>query len=193
MAYNHNRHNNNNNGGGGIEWGITLCVAAALVIITGLPSVVVGLLLWWLTPRTSWTWYLWFVLTLAGAGLIFYFYTHGLERMLIKEWSDYYLAFLHANFDVRLLPLHHLWPETWPIWLRTLPAAGFVALLQETNAQRQPGQTQRKLEQEEQRRLRRIDRRGQRARRQAQRPEHVPDAIGGSMVIGVVIDDQEQE
>lgn len=178
----------------GFEWGITVAAIAFLVIITGLPSVVVGLLAQRYTyDRYSWSWIFWFLLLFPSAYLIYVLYTHGLDRLLMKEWLDYIRTIEHYQTDFLHWNIKQLWSDTWPVWLRTLAAVPWVAFFQECVVRGQGGQTSKYLEQHERRRLRSIKRGKRRARRRTQHPSRLPDAVGDMMVIGVPIHDEEQE
>ncbi len=130
--------------------------------------------------------------TFIGAGLTYYLFTHGLERMITTQLTDFALAIKQHHADVTQWNLSRLWSETWPVWVRTVAVTPVVAFWRELEARRNGG-SEEILHQQEFKRQRLMGRSKSRATRRARRPGHIPDAVNGQMVVGVPIDDERAE
>lgn len=176
-------------------WPLIGALLALLLFLVAFPGLVVGFFVQRFTSRYSWSFAFWFFLLLPGAYLLYVLSQHDLTQMMVRELTDYLLTAKHAQLNLAQWNFKHLWSETWPVWLRTLALIPVVGLWQEvsTNASKRGSQTTSTLVQQERRRQRRLVRAQQRARKRTRRPERLPDVVGGMMVIGVPIDDEEQE
>ncbi len=174
--------------------GIATILIAFAIILIGLPAVIIGILIARVVAaRISWSFWLWFLLIAPSCYTLYIFTQHGFVTMVARECADYILTIEHHQFDLTQWNIVHLWSETWPIWVHILVAIPIVALFQDLSLKVQGGQTTRHLQQNERRRQRAIERGQQRARKSTIRPEQLPDAARGMMVIGVAIADEEQE
>lgn len=182
---------------GGLDPGwMLLCAIMAIVLaLAGFPWIILGFvaeryLSRWLHWRLSFL--LWMVLLLIGIVYLSSSLQHGLQVMLSRELTDYISAAKHFRFDLLSYPLGRLWADTWPVWLRTFPGigiAGFVAELY-TASRSNTAQT---LRHREQRRERAIARSKQKARKRTRHPGRLPDEVAGMMVIGIPIDEHDEE
>ena len=175
----------------GIGWSLALIICLVAVVLA-LPALAVGMVLQRLTSTRPWSFPLWFVLTLVGAGLIYYLSTHGLDRMIAAQLMDYVLAVKRYHADIAQWNLSRLWSETWPVWVRTLAVTPAVAFWRELEASGN-GDSTRFLHQQERERQRLVARSKSRATRRTHHPERIPDAVHGQMVVGVSIDDEHAE
>jgi hypothetical protein len=176
----------------GIAWPLVVISGSLVALVLAVPAIAAGMVLQRLTLARSWSFPLWFVLTFIGVGLTYYLSTHGLERMITIQLTDYALAIKQHHADVTHWNLSLLWSETWPVWVRTLAVTPAVAFWRELEARRNNDSAEI-LRQQEWKRQRLIERSKIRATRLAQRPGRVPDAVNGHMVVGVPIDDEYAE
>jgi len=182
-------------GGNDPGWMLICVIMAVILALAGLPWVIAGLvtqryLKRWLHWRLSLL--LWFALLFTSAFILYNSYQHGLQPLLNHELADYTSAAKHYQTDILHWPLRQLWSDTWPVWLRTIAIigiAGFVAEMY-TNIRNDTAKT---LRQNESRRQNRAQRSQRQARRRTSRPIHLPDEVGGMMVVGVPIDDDNEE
>ncbi len=175
---------------------VLLYAAVAIVLsLLALPWIIAGfvvqrLLARWLHWRLSLL--VWMVAMYGGAFLLYTAYQHDLHPLMNQELVDYIRAAKHFQTDFSHWPLRSLWSDTWPVWVHTWPGigiAGFGAVL--TSATHTD--TAHTLRQQEQRRQRKAQRLQRRARKRASLPAHLPDEVGGMMVIGVPIHDDTEE
>jgi hypothetical protein len=173
----------------GIGWPLIVLIGGLAALVLALPALAIGMVLQRLTSARSWSFPLWFILTFIGAGLVYSFYTHGLDRMITAQLTDYALAIKQHHADVTQWNLPRLWSETWPVWVRTLAVVPVVAFWRELEAS---GNSDRSaiLHQQEWKRQRIVARSKSRATRRTRRPGRIPDAVNGQMVVGVPIDDE---
>jgi len=167
-----------------------------IVALFALPAVVLGLLAHRLTcalPRRV-SLLLWGLLAGVSGYLLSLFWRHGLDTLFAKEMVAYVQALSHTRFNLLTLPLAQLWPDTWPVWLRTLVGAPLMGFVQEVFAQkaRHPDPVQAYLARE-----RRRHRANARAAARIRHPRRLPPCVAmkkGSplMVIGVPLDDEDQ-
>jgi hypothetical protein len=168
-----------------------------MVALFALPAVALGLLAHRFTRALPWrvSLLLWVLLAGVSGYLLSLCWQHGLNALFAKEMVAYVQAFSHVQFNLLKLPLAQLWPDTWPVWLRTLVGAPFMGLAQEVFAQKalhlDPAQAYLARE-------RRRQRANARAAARTRRLRRLPPSVGmkkGSpmMVIGVPLDDEEQE
>jgi hypothetical protein len=176
----------------GIGWPLVVMIGGLVALVLALPALATGMVLQRLTAARPWSFPLWFVLTFGGAGLTYYLSTHGLERMITTQLTDYALAIKEHHADVTRWNLSLLWSETWPVWVRTLAVTPVVAFWRELEASGN-GDSAGFLHQQEWERQRLVARSKRRASRRAQRSGRVPDAVNGQMVVGVPIDDEHAE
>jgi hypothetical protein len=191
MEYRRNSQSGSNSSPG-IDWPLVVMIGSLVALVLALPSFATGIVLQRLTSARSWSFPLWFVLTFMGAGLTYYLSAHGLERMITIQLTDYALAIKQHHADVTQWNLSLLWSETWPVWIRTLAVTPIVALWRELESSRNNDSAEI-LYQQEWKRQRLIGRSKSRATRRAQRSGRVPDAVKGTMVVGVPIDDEYAE
>jgi len=175
----------------GIGWSVILIMSLVAVVLA-LPALALGMVLQRLTSARPWSFPLWFVLTLIGAGLLFYLSTHGLDRMITAQLTDYVLAIKRHHADIAQWNISRLWSETWPVWVRTLVVTPIIALWRTLEAGGNSDSASF-LHQQEWKRQRRVARSKSRASRRTHHPERIPDAVNGQMVIGVSIDDEHAE
>jgi hypothetical protein len=179
-------------------WLLAAALLALVLLAIGLPAILIGFFAWRFSSRlfgSHWKWsFLFWVLLLVPAALLFSsFAQHGLQHLINTQLADVVQTAKHTGFDLSRWNFGRLWSETWPVWLRTLPAIPLVGVWQEVSTRARGGQTARDLVQSERSRERRVARAQQRARKRTLRPERLPDQVGGLMVIGVPITDEEQE
>jgi len=175
----------------GIGWSVILIMSLVAVVLA-LPALALGMVLQRLTSARPWSFPLWFVLTLIGAGLLFYLSTHGLDRMITAQLTDYVLTIKRHHADIAQWNISRLWSETWPVWVRTLVVTPIIALWRTLEAGGNSDSASF-LHQQEWKRQRRVARSKSRASRRTHHPERIPDAVNGQMVIGVSIDDEHAE
>ena len=77
-------------------------------------------------------------------------------------------------------------------WLRTIAIIGIAGFVAEMYADIR-NDTAKTLRQNESRRQNRVQRSQRQARRRTSRPTHLPDEVGGMMVVGVPINDDNEE
>jgi hypothetical protein len=186
-----------NSGGGSdfgpdVLWLLVAVIVVAAALLLALPAFALGVILQRLTRPRPWSFPLWLVLTFIGAGLTYYFYAHGLDRMITAQLTDYALAIKRHHADVTQWNLSRLWSETWPVWLHTLSVVPVVAYWRELEAHGR-GDSVGFLHRQERERERRAARSKSRATRRTRRPNRIPDAVNGHMVVGVSIDDEYAE
>ena len=179
-------------------WLIAAALLVLVLLIIGLPAVLVGFFAWRSTSRLfgqhwKWRFACWFLLLVPAALLLSAFYRHGLQYLINTQLADVIQTAKNAQFDLSRWNFGRLWSETWPVWLRTLAAFPLVGVWQEVSTHTRGGQTARDLVRSERSRERRVTRAKLRARKRAQRPERLPDLAAGLMIIGVPIEDEEQE
>ena len=175
----------------GIGWSVILIIGLVALVLA-LPALALGIVLQRLTSMRPWSFLLWFVLTLVGAGLIYYLSTHGLDRMITAQLTDYVLAIKRHHADIARWNMSRLWSETWPVWIRTLAVTPIIAFWRTLEAGGN-GDSTRFLHQQEKERQRLVARSKSRAIRRTHHPERIPDAAHGQMVVGVSIDDEHAE
>jgi hypothetical protein len=176
-------------------WVLLCAIIAVVFCLAALPWIVLGwavqrLLRHWLPWRLSLL--LWLVLSIVGVLLLYHSYQQRLIPPLEQEIMAYVVAVKHYQSDLAAYPLWQLWAKTWPVWLQSwqgIGIAGFAAELWSANASTDTARTLRQHERERERRALRFQRR---ARRQTNRPAHIPDAVSRNMVIGVPIHDDEE-
>ena len=175
----------------GIGWSLSL-IMSLVALVLALPALALGIVLQRLTSARPWSFLLWFVLTLVGAGLTFYLATHGLDRMITAQLTDYVLAIKRHHADIARWNMSRLWSETWPVSIRTLVVTPAVAFWRTLEAGGN-GDSTRFLHQQEKERQRLVSRSKSRATRQTHHPERIPDAAHGQMVVGVSINNEHAE
>ena len=175
----------------GPEWTL-ICIACTLALgLIALPWVIAGVLVERVLSRwLHWKlcFLLWFVLFSGSAFLLYTSYQHGLQSLLIHEFTMYIAAAKHYQTDFTHWPFHALWAATFPVWLQTWQGIGIVGLGAELLIHPQKDTTQT-LRQNEKKRQQAIQRSQRQARRRSIRPGYVPDAVGDLMVIGIPIHD----
>lgn len=169
-----------------------MIVLAACII--ALPAGIAGFLAQKLIPRFEqerWNGLLWIALSVA---CIYYFYRYQgtLSNAITQELTAYVISFEQHWFNITLWNWQALWTVTEPIWIRTILAFPLIGLWQEVSSTVKPGQTAKRLKQQEHRRQRRNAGYQRRARRQVIMPELVPDEVNGLMIIGVPIKEEEE-
>lgn len=174
----------------GLLLGTLFMVVCGLV---GLPTLLLGIILQRITSRYSWSFALWFLLLLPSMLLCYMLYEHGLQQLIVRQFVDLIQMGKHDQLDVMRWNIGRLWSETWPVWVRTLAAVPLIGVWREVTTGAKGGQTAHTLVWNEQRRQQRLARAQQRARKRTRRPERLPDERGGLMVIGVPIEDEDQE
>jgi hypothetical protein len=175
-------------------WMLIFAITAIILALAGLPWIILGFVMQrylsrWLHWRLSFL--LWTALLFIGAFVLYNSYQHGLQAVLNRELTDYVSAAKHYQLDLLRWPLGQLWSETWPIWLRTVWGIGIAGFVAELYAN--CSDTVRALRLREQRRERAIARSKQKARKRTSRPGRLPDEVAGMMVIGVPIDEHDEE
>jgi hypothetical protein len=182
-------------GGSDPGWMLICVIMAVILALAGLPWIIAGFvaqrrLSRWLHWRLSFLF--WLTLLFVGAFILFTSFQHGLQPMIQHEFTDYTAAAKHYQTDFIHWPLRQLWADTWPIWLRTFSGIGIAGFVAEVYAdiRNDPAKT---LRQNERRRQNRAQRSQRRARRRTSRPIHLPDEVGGMMVVGVPISDDNEE
>lgn len=182
-------------------WLLLTAVLILCLVLLGLPAIVAAFFAQRFTyrhlARFGWRWsaMIWLALSPLAILLLYSLFQHGLVPLMQREVNDYFQSAKHYQFDLSHWNFGRLWSETWPVWLRTflvgVPLWGLWFEIT-TNARR--GHAARMLVQGEQDRERRVARGKLRARKSTLRPERLPDAVAGMMVMGVPIDgDEEQE
>lgn len=180
------------------EMGPLLTLVIALILfLGGFPAWLVGLFAQRYLERSLISWRLrlliWLSLSFLSAYAISYLYQHGLQELFQHELNTYILAAKHHQADLVNWPWGTLWTDTWPVWLRTLIGIPIAALFQELAAHTTGGQTARQLQRKERNRQQKIARSQHRARKRTSHPAHLPDEIGGMMLMGVPIDDDNEK
>lgn len=176
-------------------WMLMCAILAVILALAGLPWIIVGFLLQrylqrWLHWRLSFL--LWAALLVVSLFILSTSYQHGLQPLLNHELANYTSAVKHYQADVLHWPLQELWADTWPVWVRTISGIGIAGFVAEVYTDIRHD-TAKALRQHEHRRQNRVQRSQRQARRRTSRPAHLPDEIGGMMVVGVPIDDDTHE
>lgn len=162
--------------------------------LAALPWIIVGLVLHRLLQRwISWKiqFLIWAIAFFAAAAFLFTTYQHGLNIVWQQEVAAYVHAVIVHQYDLAAYPMSSLWSVTWPIWLRTWPSIGIAGFVGEVSRARTT--TVASLRQQERQRIQRAHRLQDRARKRTSRPRYVPDEVAGMMVIGVPIQDDEED
>lgn len=175
-----------------VLWVVFGSFLALLVLLAGAPALLLGFLAERYTSRYRWSFVFWFLLLFPSAGLLYYLYQHGLVPLITRELVDYVQSFKQYQIDFARWNFPRLWSETWPVWIRVLAAIPFIGFWQEISLGARGGQTVQHEQENEQSRQRRVQHAQERAQKRTQRAG-LPDAAAGLMVIGVPIDDAEQE
>lgn len=173
-----------------------------IVALIALPGAVLGLVAHRFTRALPWrvSLLLWLLLAFASGYALYLFWEHGLDALFTKEIVAYGLAFSHAHFNLLKMPFAQLWPDTWPVWVRTLASAPLIGFMQEVFSQKplhaDPAQAYLARE-------RRRQRANTRATARIRHPHHLrrlPTSILGTtkkgpkmMVMGVALDDEDEE
>lgn len=160
--------------------------------IVALPALVLGILLQRLVGIRQWSFLLWLVLTGVGAFLAYTFYTHGLNHLLLAQFTIYAQMVKAHQADLSQWNIGQLWSKTWPVWVQTMVLTPIIALWREIGAHMH-GERATSLENQEHQRQQRITRSKKQAARRARRPERLPEELKGEMVIGITIDDEHAE
>lgn len=167
---------------------VGLAIAFALV---AMPSIIIAFFgQRYTAKRFVWGYKVWLLLVLLSMYPLWLLWQHGWPTLIARELFDFYHnAQLHQT-DLAHWPLRALWPEVWPIWLRSLLLTPAIAVMIEGSQQvsQQVFLRQRRQAQE-----RRADRARRKARRRTSKPAMIADAIENQMVMGVLIRDDEQE
>ncbi len=177
-------------------WSLATAAFAAALVLISAPIILAGFVLQkLLEDRLNFRlrFLIWLTTGVAGTAMLYVSYHHGLDALILRELTAYLLAVKHDQTDVLRWPIGTLWAVTWPVWLRILPGIGIVGCWFEVASHTTGGTTARTLREAHRRSLRRARYLVQRARRRTSRPAHVPDAVGTMMVVGVPIDDDNQE
>lgn len=186
MGY-HKNHRRGSHPSPEIGWPVILIIGL-IALVLALPALALGIVLQRLTSTRTWSFPFWFVLSFIGAGLIYYLWVHGLERMITVQLTDYVVTIKSQPVDSAQVNVARLWSETWSVWIRTLtmtPIIAFFCTLEESGN----GDSARFLHQKEWERQRLVTRSKSRAIRKARHPERIPDAVKGQMVVGIWIED----
>src|SRR5579884_1047905 len=179
-------------------WLFLCAIIVVILALAGLPWIILGFVAQRsLAGRLHWklSFLIWAVAFFAGAALVYHNYQHGLETLFNREITDYTHAIMRYQWDILAYPFGHLLPETFPVWFSTWPAIGFFGFVGELMINR--NDTARTLRKRIKQRERRAQRIQQRARKRASLPASIPDVVhntaGEHMVIGVVINDDNEE
>lgn len=194
MSTGYRRHSQQAQSSNDPGWMLICAVLAVALCLIALPWIVIGFLAQrflsrWLHWKLSFL--LWTVLLFVCAFLLYSSYQHGLQSMINHELADYISVAKHYQTDFLHYPLRSLWADTWPVWLHSVAGVGIAGFVGELYVNR--SDTTRTLRQQEQGRQNRAVRSQQRARKRTNRPAHLPDEVSGMMVIGVPIDDDNEE
>jgi len=166
---------------------------AIVLILAALPTLLIGFVSHRYTSKYSWNFAFWLVLLLPGALAFSYLWQHGLQALLLRELFDYIQNVKHHQLNFAEWNVRQLWAETWPVWIRVLVALPLVGFWQALSLNVQGGSSPQRLNENERSRQHRVTHAQERALKLARRPDRLPDAADGLMVIGVPIDDEEQE
>ena len=177
-------------------WALFCAIIAVVLCLAALPWIILGciaqrIITRWLPWKLRLL--LWLALCLACALLLYQSYQHGLESRLQQEITAYVVAVKHSQSDLAAYPLRQLWAETWPVWMQSWQSIGIAGCAAELWSNKANTNTARTLRQNERKRERRVQRIQQRARKRTSIPAALPDAIGEDMVIGVPINDDNEE
>ena len=104
-------------GPNGAEEAFAYAVIAFLIVITGLPCVIIGLIIQRISSRIwpSWSFFFWFLLLIPSGYALYSLYTYGLDALLVKEWVDYVHTIEQHQFHLAAWNVPRLWAETWPV------------------------------------------------------------------------------
>jgi hypothetical protein len=174
-----------------IGWPVLLIIGL-IALVLALPALASGIVLQRLTSTRTWSFPLWFALSFLGAGLIYYLWVHGLERMITVQLTDYVVTIKKLHVDIVQVNIARLWSETWTVWIRTLALTPIIAFFCALEASGN-GDSAKFLQQREAERQRHVTRSKSRAIRKARHPERIPDAVKGQMMVGVSMDDEHCE
>ena len=182
-------------------WLLLTAILILALVLVGLPAIIAAFFGQRFTyrhlARFGWRWSaaIWLVLAALAIPLLYSLMQHGLVPLMQHEVNDYFQSARHYQFDLSRWNFGRLWSETWPVWLRTfLVGVPLWSLWFEITTNARHSSAARMLAQGEQDRERRVARGKLRARKRVLRPERLPDAVAGMMVMGVPIDgDEEQE
>lgn len=172
----------------GFLWPLLLILGGSVA----LPALILGMLLQRLVGVRPWSFPLWLVSTGIGAFLVYLLYTHGLNHLLLAQFTAYVQVVKTHLADSSQWNIGQLWTKTWPVWLQTVVLAPMIALWREIGAQMY-GERATSLEKQERLRQQRVTRSKKQAARRTRHPEQLPEILDGQMVIGVTIDDEHAE
>src|SRR5260221_13522882 len=71
-----------------------------LGIVLALPALILGVVLQRVMRGHAWSFPLWFLLTIAAAGLLFSLYRHGLDHMITSQVADYIITIKHHQANI---------------------------------------------------------------------------------------------
>lgn len=167
---------------------------ALCLMLIGLPALLIGFSAQRVSRRIPiWRirFLLWFLLAAISAFLLYQQYDQ-VKHMIVQELLDYIHTIRLHQTNLAQWNIKALWAETWPVWMHTLLAVPLVGFWQEMVYEPRTDTTSR-LKHNERRRQQKIVQAQRRAKRKARRPDRVPDTLGGEMVIGIPIENQEEE
>ena len=186
------RHSSTRDSNPDMMWVGMSILLALLVLLVGAPTFIVGFFAERYTSRYRWSFVFWFLLLFPSTLALYLLYQHGLVPLITRELVDYVQSFKQYQIDFARWNFPRLWSETWPVWIRALAAIPFIGFWQEISLGARGGQTVQQQQGNEQGRQQRVQRAQKQAQKRTQRAG-LPDAAAGLMVIGVPIDDAEQE
>jgi hypothetical protein len=178
-----------------IGYAVLIVIGVGLIIIAGAPVVILAFIAQRLLKRyieTRWRVLIWLVPGAITAYILYTLWQHGLDAMTLKAGLDYTDVIKHYQANFTHWPWARLWSETWPLWIRTILALPFVALLFECLDKGRDAISAHALAKQLNKQLRSNTRYQRSARKKAGKPQHIPHSAGGMMVMGVPIKRKKQ-
>lgn len=125
------------------------------------------------------------------SALWFYYQKTLIMPILLRQLMDDVITLKRYQLHVPLWNRVQLWNEIWAAWLHTIAAFPLVGFWQEISRETVRTDVQSAFKQQQRRRRRQNARSQRLAVKRTYRPHRIPDALGGEMVIGVPIQEQE--
>jgi len=178
-----------------IGYAVAVAIGIGLAIITGAPVIILAFIAQRVLKNyisTPWRVFVWLAPGIITAYILYTLLHHGLDIMIARAGTDYIDAFKHYQTNLNQWPWPRLWSETWPIWIRTILALPFVALLIECADKTRDVISARALAKRLNKEQARNIQYQLKAQKKASKSRHIPASASGMMVMGVPIKRKKQ-
>jgi hypothetical protein len=171
-----------------------LIVLIFALAIWALPVMIIALIAQrLLVNRVHWriSFLIWFIPSLVSLWIIYQQYWTSLEPQMSSVFGLYVAQAMQHQLHLLQWNIGALWPPTWAMWLHSFIAFPLAGVWYEVSYRASgPGNINRTLQLEEQRRQKHAQRSQKQAQRRAKRP---PDEAGGMGVMGIPIKRRKDE